>query len=83
MKLQDIKTRLDTEFPDRTVSFKVEVNSYRGNPDFENNPFAPATIEMSIYDSEFKTIECASLEEGIRALKSKIGTLTPEMEIAA
>jgi len=80
MTLMEIKQQLDKEFPDRTVSFTMEVNTYRGNPNF-TEPDDPQGIEVSIYDSEFKTIPCVSLEEGIRALKSRIGTLTPEIEI--
>jgi len=82
MTLQEILTRLDAEFPDRHVSFNIEVTSFKGNPHYDD-PEDPRNLEMNLYDSEFKRIDCASLEDGIRALKSKIGTLVPEIDIAA
>jgi hypothetical protein len=82
MTLQEIKDRLDAEFPDRHVAFGLDITSFKGNPNC-TGPDDPQAIEMTLYDSELKHFPCATLEEGIRALKSKLGTLTPEMEIAA
>ena len=80
MTLQEIKQRLDAEFPDRHVSFTVDVTSFKGNPAY-TAPGDPQAIEVNLYDSEFKNFPCANLEEGIAALKSKLGLTIPEMEL--
>lgn len=80
MTPQQIKQRLDDEFPNRHVTFCLEIVSYRNGSDSTDDPDLKP-IEMSLYDSQYKHFPCASLEEGISALKSKLGLSVPEMEI--
>lgn len=81
MTLQEIKQRLDTEFPDRHVSFTVDVTSFKDNPNLTDPDLK--SIEVSLYDSQFKNFPCANLEDGIAALKLKLGLTVPEMELVA
>lgn len=79
MTLQEIKRRLDAEFPDRHVSFTVDVTSFKDNPNHTDPDLK--SIEVSLYDSQFKNFPCANLEEGIAALKSKLGLTVPGMDL--
>lgn len=78
MTPQQIFERLRREFPDNFVSFDLAVTSYlysNGDPECPN-------IEMKIWCGEGQiSIPCASLEEGIAALKSRLGMSVPEMEL--
>lgn len=62
MTLQEIKQRLDAEFPYRHVSFTVDVTSFKDNPNHTDPDLK--SIEVSLYDSEFKNCEFGRWDRG-------------------
>ncbi len=67
--------RLRDEFPGRHVSFELEVTTYQYNVDYPN-----VTMKIWCADGQI-SIPCASLDEGIASLKSRLGMGMPEMEL--
>lgn len=80
MTPQQIFERLRDEFPDRQVSFGLEIISYRYSNGDGDSPNVAMNIR-SFSGNEHISIPCASLEEGIAALKSRLGMGVPEMEL--
>lgn len=73
MTVTEIALRLRDEFPDdRRVTFTLEVDKKRSGE---------YSVEMTIWEREAGFIPCASFGEGIRALKSKLGQLEPQIEV--
>ncbi len=76
----EIRDRLRTEFPGRHVSFEIEVNCYPSTVVADDYPDMPP-VNMRLWESTAKSVECASLEDGIRAMKVRLGMAVPEMEL--
>lgn len=64
MKINGIAARLKEEFPDRYVSFSIEVDSFGGGR---------VETAIKIYTPKTSHIECLDIEDGIRRLKERLG----------
>lgn len=77
----DIHKRLRKEFPGRSVTFEVEIATYSmAESNDKPEPDMPL-VTMKIWEPTVKSIPCASLDEGIEALKVRLGMIIPEMEL--
>lgn len=84
MTTTEMAERLQAEFPDRYVSFTIEINSWPysrlGIGDYSMQP--RTEVAITIYAEGVKHIECSDLEGGIKQLKTELGLIQPNIDIA-